>query len=133
MYVLDTNTVAYFFKGLGRVAERLLATPPAEVTLPAVVAYELWVGVERSREATRRREQLERFLDVVRVLPFGPPEARAAAGLRAVLEEAGTPIGPLDTLIAGTAVAHRGILVTRNLREFSRVPDLLVENWFGDA
>ena len=132
MYVLDTNTVASFFKGFGRIAERLLGTPPGDVALPAVVAYELWVGVEKSVEATRRRVQLERFLGVVQVLPFGPREARAAAGLRAALEEAGTPIGPLDTLIAGTAVAHRGILVTGNVREFSRVPTLLVENWYRD-
>jgi tRNA(fMet)-specific endonuclease VapC len=132
MYVLDTNTVAYFFKGLGKVAERLLATPPAEVALPAIVSYELWVGVERSREAIRRRQQLERFLGIVQVLPFGPREARAAAGLRAALEQTGTPIGPLDTLIAGTAVAHGGTLVTRNVREFSRISRLSIENWYSD-
>jgi tRNA(fMet)-specific endonuclease VapC len=67
----------------------------------------------------------------VAVLPFGVEAARAAAALRARLEQHGTPIDPMDTLIAGTAVAHRGVLVTRNTREFGRVPGLAVEDWFG--
>ena len=65
------------------------------------------------------------------MLPFGPEEARVTAQLRARLESQGTPIGPLDTLIAGTALAHGGVLVTRNLREFARVPGLALEDWYG--
>lgn len=73
------------------------------------------------------------MLGLVNVLPFGPREARCAAGVRADLEEVGTPIGPIDTLIAGTALAHGAILVTRNVREFERVPGLRVEDWFGEG
>lgn len=58
-------------------------------------------------------------------------EAKAAAALRARLELEGTPIGPMDTLIAGTALAHRGVLVTRNVREFGRVAGLSVEDWYA--
>ena len=68
---------------------------------------------------------------VVAVLPFGVEEAKAAAALRARLESAGAPIRPMDTLIAGTALAHRGVLVTRNVREFGRVPGLAVEDWYA--
>lgn len=132
MYLLDTNTVVYFFRGLGGIADRLLATPPADVRIPAVVAYELWVGVEKSTEARRRRGQLDRLFSAVQVLPFGPQEARVAAGVRAGLESRGTPIGPLDTLIAGTALAHSAVLVTRNTREFARVSGLVTENWYVD-
>lgn len=131
MYVLDTNTLIDFFRGDGRVAERLLATSPADVALPAVVVYELETGIAKSSDSARRRSQLDQMLRVVTVLPFGVEEAKAAAGLRARLESEGTPIGPLDTLIAGTALAHRGVLVTRNVREFGRVAGLTVEDWYA--
>lgn len=131
MYVLDTNTLVYFFRGQGRVAERLLATAPTDVAVPSVVVYELETGIAKSIDPTRRRGQLDQLLQVVAVLPFGAEEAKCAAALRARLEAEGTPIGPMDTLIAGTAVAHRGVLVTRNVREFGRVPGLGVEDWFG--
>ncbi|GDX80544.1 ribonuclease VapC [Deltaproteobacteria bacterium] len=130
MYDLDTNMVAYFFKGMGGVSERLLATPPAAIAVSAIVAYELAVGVAKSPEATRRSEQLQRFLSVVTVVPFGPAEGQAAAIVRADLEGRGLPIGPLHVLIAGSALARGATLVTRNTHEFMRVPGLRVEDWF---
>ena len=131
MFVLDTNTVIYFFKGKGGVSDRLLATSPAEVALPSVVLYELETGIAKSSQPSRRRAQLGALVAASRVLPFGLAEAQAAAAVRAALEVAGTPIGPLDNLIAGTAVAHRGVLVTRNIREFGRIAGLTVENWYA--
>ena len=130
MFVLDTNTLIYFFKGLGRVGERLLATAPLEVAIPAVVFYELEVGIAKSSSPDMRRDQLGEFVDVVEVLPFGVAEAQSAATIRAVLERRGIPIGPLDTLIAGTAIANRGVLVTHNTREFGRVPSLEIVDWY---
>jgi tRNA(fMet)-specific endonuclease VapC len=130
VYVLDTNTVVFFFKGQGRVAERLLARAPAEVALPAVVLYELEVGVAQSRSPDRRRQQLDTLLEATRVLPFGPSEAHAAARIRARLERSGEGIGPLDTLIAATALASRATLVTHNTREFRRVDGLSTEDWY---
>jgi tRNA(fMet)-specific endonuclease VapC len=129
-FVLDTNTLIYFFRGDGRVADRLLATPPTDIALPAIVLYELETGIAKSSAPQKRRRQLDRFLPNVSILPFGPTQARASAQLRAHLEAAGTPIGPMDTLLAGTALSHRATLVTRNVREFARVPGLPVENWY---
>lgn len=131
MFVLDTNTLVYFFRGEGRVAERLLATAPSDVGVPAVVLFELETGIAKSSEPTKRRKQLDTLLGALALLPFGAEEARAAAGVRAGLEAAGTPIGPLDTLIAGTTLARRGVLVTRNVPEFRRVAGLGVVDWFG--
>ena len=131
MYVLDTNTLIYFFKGLGQVAERLLATPPRNVAIPAIVLYELEVGIAKSKEPRKRRTQLDELIRVIHVLTFGEAEARAAAGIRARLEKRGTPIGPLDVLIAGTARACRATLVTRNTQELSRIQGLRLENWYG--
>lgn len=129
MFVLDTNTVLDYFRGKGRVAERLLAVAPSEIALPAVSAYEVWVGVLGSQNPKRRQEQFEAFLSVVEILPFDAEAATWAAQVRHNLERAGEAIGPLDTLIAATALSHGGILVTRNLREFSRVPGLKTVNW----
>lgn len=130
MFMLDTNTVIYFFKGKGRVRERLSATPPAEVAMSAVSLYEIEVGIAKSVEPARRRKQLDTFLAVVSVLPFDRSVVRKAAEVRAHLEVRGLPIGPLDNLIAGTALAHRATLVTRNTQEFSRVRDLSIVDWY---
>lgn len=129
MFLLDTNAVLDYFKGKGRVPERLLATPPREIALPAISVYEVWVGVFGSQNPKRRREQFEAFLSAVEILPFDAEAGMRAAELRHNLERGGEAIGPLDTLIAATALTHDSVLVTRNLREFSRVPGLKTVNW----
>ena len=131
MYVLDTNTLIYFFKGAGQVAERLLVTPPKEIGLPAVVLYELETGIAKSNAPKKRLKQLEEIVSVVRLLPFGRDEAKIAATVRAQLDQQGTPIGPYDLLIAGTALSYDGVLVTRNRSEFARVENLRLEDWYG--
>jgi tRNA(fMet)-specific endonuclease VapC len=130
MYLLDTNTLIYFFKGQGHVAERLLSVPPSELGISAIVLHELETGIAKSTNPEKRRHQLEALVNAAVFLPFAKAEARAAAFIRRDLEEAGTPIGTLDTLIAATAVANRAILVTHNTREFSRIPDLALDDWF---
>lgn len=131
MYVLDTNTLLDYFRGRGNVARNLLATPPGEVALPAVAAYEVWVGVLGSRNAERRQAQYEQFLSTVAVLPFDAIASRCAAEIRHELERSGQRIGPLDTLIAATAVANNATLVTHNVREFGRVRGLKLVDWYG--
>lgn len=130
MFALDTNTLIYFFKAAGRVQERLLATPPSEVAIPAVVVYELEAGIAQSNQPAKRRSQLDELLDVLKVLPLDETAAKAAAQTEAALRAAGKPIGPMDTLIAGIAIAHHATLVTRNTREFRRVKGLSVVDWY---
>jgi tRNA(fMet)-specific endonuclease VapC len=130
MYVLDTNTLSYFFKGLGRVGERLLATPPAEIALSSIVLFEVEFGLARSSRSEQRREQLQELVSLAVVLPFGPAEAKSAAQIRCELERAGSPIGPYDVLIAGTALSHGAVLVTHNTREFGRIRELVLEDWY---
>lgn len=130
MFALDTNTVIHFFKGAGRVAEHLLAQAPSEICIPAVVVYEIEVGVAGSQHAARRRRQWEEFLSSVTVLPFGDRETRHAGDIEARLRKAGTPIGPIDTLIAGTARAAGATLVTHNTAEFRRVRELGIIDWY---
>lgn len=133
MFVLDTNTVIYFFQGRGGIAVRLLDTAPSAIGLSAIVLFELETGIAKSSAPSRRRRQLDMLVEAATLLPFGSAEARAAAEARSVLERAGTPIGPLDNLIAGTAIAAGGTLVTRNVDEFSRIPGLRVVNWYDQA
>ena len=130
MFVLDTNTLIYFFKGSGKVALRLLATPPRQVRVPSIVLYELETGIAKSSSPAKRRRQLDCFLEEVELLPFAANEARRAAQIRARLEAEGTPIGPIDVLIAATALACGGTLVTHNLREFQRVEGLGTIDWY---
>lgn len=129
-FVLDTNTLIYFFKGQGRVAEQLLGVSPKEIGIPAVVLYELELGIARSSQPRKRRSQLDALLTTVSILPFDRDAARLAAELRVTLESAGKPIGPMDTMIAGTALAAHGVLVTHNTGEFSRVKGLRLADWY---
>jgi tRNA(fMet)-specific endonuclease VapC len=130
MYLLDTNTLIYFFKGMGRVAERLLAESRSDLGLSAIVLHELETGIAKSSQAGKRRRQLDIFTQAVVFFPFGKVEAEAAATIRGRLESDGMPIGPLDTLIAATALANGATLVTHNVREFSRVEGLKIEDWY---
>lgn len=130
MYVLDSNSLIYFFKGMGGVADRLLSTPPADIAISTVVLYEIEVGIAKSSSPRKRRAQLDSFLSYATILPFGQKEAAASATIRADLEKRGLPIGPLDNLIAGTAFSRGAILVTNNVHEFGRIEGLKIENWF---
>lgn len=128
-YTLDTNTLSYYLRGEGRVSERLRALSPQQLSLPAIVVYEVNFGLRRAS----RRVQLEgfaRMVQVMTVLPFDTEAADHAARIRVELEEAGTPIGPTDLLIAATARRHGRILVTHNRREFDRVSGLTIEDWY---
>ena len=130
MHVLDTNTLIYFFKGIGRVSSSLLKTPPNSIGIPTVVLYELEVGIAKSASPEKRISQLEALTSIVNILPFGIDEVRCAAAIRANLEKNGTLIGPYDVLIAGTALSNKGILVTHNTKEFERIEGLQLEDWF---
>jgi tRNA(fMet)-specific endonuclease VapC len=80
--------------------------------------------------AARRAEQLESFLSATTILPFDDDCARIAGQVRARLDQVGEPIGPIDVLIAATALAASAVLVTRNVKEFRRVEGLVIENWY---
>ena len=129
-YVLDTNIMIYYFKGLGDVSSTLLSKPPSDIGLPAIVMFELEVGIRRSRTPKRRLLQLNEFSSLVQIIPFGQVEATCAADIRVKLEKRGLPIGPYDLLIAASAKANKKTLVTHNTKEFSRIEGLDIEDWF---
>jgi tRNA(fMet)-specific endonuclease VapC len=131
MWVLDSNTISYYFRGDPLVVPRMQALKPAEIGVPAIVEYELRYGLMRlpPEAAAPRLAALAQLLQPLQVLPFDSECAAHAARVRAELELKGMPIGPHDTLIAATAMRHQATLVTRNAREFSRVPGLQWVDW----
>ena len=131
MLLLDSNTISYYFRGDPQVVPRMQALRPAEIGVPAVVEYELRYGLLRlpAQAAEPRLAALAQWLRPLQMLPFDSECAAQAARIRAELEAAGTPIGPHETLIAATALRYQATLVTRNAREFSRVPGLQWVNW----
>lgn len=88
------------------------------------------VGIAKSNSPAKRTQQLQQLLSRVNVIAFDRDAAVAAATIRAQLEQQGTPIGPIDVLIAGTAVALQATLVTHNVKEFSRVSELAFPDWY---
>ena len=131
MLILDSNTISYYFRGDPQVVPRLQALRPVDVGVPAIVEYELRYGLLRLPQAAAapRLAALVQLLRPMQLLPFDSECAAQAARLRIDLEALGTPIGPHDTLIAATALRHQATLVTRNVREFSRVAGLQWLNW----
>jgi tRNA(fMet)-specific endonuclease VapC len=126
MYILDTNTLIYYFKGQGQVAQNLANVSPQEIGISAIVLFELQVGIAKSTSPAKRTQQLQQLLSRVNLVPFDRDSAVAAATIRAQLEQQGTPIGPIDVLIAGTAASLQATLVTHNVKEFSRVSGLAI-------
>jgi tRNA(fMet)-specific endonuclease VapC len=130
MYVLDTNTLLYYFKGQGQVAQILATLPSQEIAISAIVLYELQVGIMKSTSPAKRTQQLQQLLSQINLVLFDHNAALAAAAIRAQLEQQGTPIGAIDTLIAGVAVSLQATLVTHNVAEFSRVSGLAIVDWY---
>ena len=89
------------------------------------------MGILKSQHPARRREQFEALVSAATVLSLDKDAAIAAAGIRTTLEANGQGIGPMDTLIAGTALAHNAVLVTHNTREFARVPGMQITDWYA--
>ena len=127
--MLDTNVVSDLVRRPGgEVARRAASLEPGSMAISVIVAAELRYGAER-RGSARLTNQLEAVLAAIETLPLAEPADRHYGVIRSVLERVGRPIGHNDLLIAAHARALGATLVTDNVGEFSRVPNLAVENW----
>jgi tRNA(fMet)-specific endonuclease VapC len=128
--LLDTNVCIHIIRRRPpEVLSNLERFEVGEVEVSSVTVAELSYGAEKSSRPGQNKEALWRFLLPLEIIAFGPEAATAYGRVRAALDRAGTPIGPLDTLIAAHAVSLGVTLVTNNVREFERVPDLDLEDW----
>ncbi len=128
MTLLDTNVVIAYLKGREPATSRMKNANPADIGIPSVVVYELEYGTLKVA-SPRRRAILESVISVLGHIPFDGSAAREAARIRLDLEKRGQVIGPMDLLIAGTALSRGAVLATNNVKEFSRVRGLRLEDW----
>ncbi|MBD6621014.1 type II toxin-antitoxin system VapC family toxin [Komarekiella sp. 'clone 1'] len=129
-YLLDTNVCIRLLNNSSQtVTARLVQQQPKDIYLCTVVQMELYYGAYRSIQSERNLALLERFFSQFAVLPLDTAAARVAGRIRAELSVNGTPIGPSDLLIAAIALVNNLTLVTHNIREFSRVSGLVIEDW----
>lgn len=132
MYLLDTSICVDFLRGELSTGYQMMRQLPAGLfKVTAITVAELLLGVEKAPERWRaiERRSVEVFLESFDVVPFDESCARAYAQIRADLEARGMRIGEIDMEIAAIARANHAVLVTNNVREFSRVPGLSFESW----
>lgn len=131
-YLLDTDTLVYVLNAQPRhaaVLERFNREEPRNLFVSAITLAELRYGAARSQRREANQAKLDRVAQALNLAPFEEEAAAEYGTVRSELENAGTPVGPLDTLIAAHALSLGLTLVTSNEREFSRVRRLRVENW----
>lgn len=129
-YLLDTNICIYLIKQKPHnVLQKFQAHSVSEIGVSAITVAELQFGAQKSQRPAQNQHALEQFLIPLLIADFDYNAAVTYGYIRAALEAQGTPIGPLDLLIAAQAASLDLILITNNTKEFSRVPHLKLENW----
>ncbi|MFL6237057.1 MAG: type II toxin-antitoxin system VapC family toxin [Thermoanaerobaculia bacterium] len=134
MYILDTDICSYLMKrSQPALIERVKAFAPRDLKISVITLFELEYGIQRSDRRDMLRRVVRAFLENVEFLDWTESAAREAGAVRAELAAAGSPIGAYDLQIAGHARGLGATLVTNNLREFSRVSGLRLEDWMSSA
>ena len=129
-YMLDTNIcIEIIRKKPMKIFERLKKIDPSDICVSPVTYSELVYGVEKSQEVERNRLALSLLFSHIYIADYDVSAANDYGMIRAELEKKGTPIGPLDSMIAAHARSLGCVIVTNNEKEFSRVSGLKVENW----
>ena len=129
-YMLDTNICIYIIKHRPEeVIQKFMEHDPDDICISAITYAELVHGVEKSQAKEKNRVALMVLLSEIQIVPFDDLAAQIYGEIKADLQKKGTPIGPMDTLIAAHAKAQNLTLVTNNTKEFARIEDLELENW----
>ena len=129
-YLLDTDTLIYAYKRAGNCLTHMSLQPDTDLAVSCINLFELEFGMAKSTSRTLMERYLHEVCRRYTVLDFDWAAAQQAGRVRAHLQSLGTPVGPYDVQVAGVALSRDLTLVTRNTREFARVPDLRVENWY---
>ncbi len=129
-YLLDTNVVIVYLKGRSLPLKLKIQTiNPIDIAVSSIVKAELFAGSAKSQDPIKSRQKQEIFLSRFFSLPFDDETAQVYGLLRANLEKQGKPIGPMDMLIAATAIRWNLTLITHNISEFQFIEGLLIEDW----
>jgi tRNA(fMet)-specific endonuclease VapC len=130
-YMLDTNLCIRLLRDRPAGLRPRFNAEADALCISSVVLMELLYGAEKSERASHHRREVESFAARLQVLPFDSEAAAHSAEIRTLLQRVGTPIGAYDLLIAGHGRSRGLIVVTGNLREFSRVEGLRTEDWLA--
>ena len=129
-YLLDTCTLSDYLKGDVNTMQRLKQEKPYKIFVSSITRFEIEYGLKLKPSLTKKiAPQLEAIYQKIKTIDFSIAEANIAAKIRSELKQAGNPIGYYDLLIAATAMSNNLTVVTSNVKEFSRIKDLSVENW----
>ncbi len=134
IFMLDTHICIYLLNrriGYENILAKIDGLAYEQVVISSLTLAELKYGIAKSVKKEANRIKLEYFLYQFECLPFDTEATSCYGDIRLQLESKGTPIGPLDTLIAAHALSLSATLVTNNAREFERVEDLALENWIN--
>ena len=130
MYFVDSDTCIYFMNGkYPSVRDKFLSISPKEIKVSSVVKAELLLGAYKSRNREQTTRTVLNFLKPFEIVPFTDEMTDDYAEIRSELEKSGKPIGANDYFIAATARYKKGIIVTNNADEFSRISKLELVNW----
>ena len=130
MIILDTNIVSYWMRGDEVILNKLKNQKPSDLSISTTTLAEILYGIEKSPVKKKlRRDRIEAICSQLDIYPFDQDAARKYATIRSHLEKKGIPISERDLQIASIAVANQFRLITHNTKEFSRVPNLIVEDW----
>ncbi len=129
-YVLDTNACIRILKGNApSMLRRIEHISSDDIIIPAIVRFELYYGAYKSSRPEDTLRKLTDFLNAFEHADMDDPIGEIVGKVRADLERKGLPIGPYDLLIGATALSLKSILVTHNTKEFSRIENLMIEDW----
>jgi tRNA(fMet)-specific endonuclease VapC len=128
-YLLDTNIVIYVLKRRPKAVLEIFNRNASRMAISSITLSELTYGAEKSPNVDKNLEAIEEFVSHLDVLPYDAKASQHYGQIKAALEKRGEIIGENDIHIAAHAISQGLILVTNNLREFKRVPNLALENW----
>jgi len=129
LYMLDTNIISDIVRHpAGQIFKQIKKNGEETICTSIIVAAELRYGIHK-KDSSRLTKQVEAILSHIDILALKPPADTHYSKLRVFLEKTGTPIGPNDMLIASHAMALDLTLISANIKEFSRIPNLKLNNW----
>ena len=128
-YLLDTNIVIYVLKRRPKEVLDIFNANASRMAISSITLSELIYGAEKSLNTDKNLEAVEEFVSHLEVLPYDAKASQHYGQIKAALEKKGQIIGENDIHIAAHAISHGLILVSNNVRELKRVPNLALENW----
>lgn len=128
--LLDTNICIYYLNEKSEnVIRHFRQMRPVDIKLPSITVAELYYGAEKSKARAKNHQRVDQFIAPFEIIPFDREACKIYGKIRSSVEAAGTPVGPMDLLIASIGLARGYIVVTNNTREFIKIKGLKVEDW----